>query len=141
MSVPPGPGRELRHGPTTGPDLVEPTSAVRPYTVTGGRTRPAQELAVETLVQGVRPLHALAGLRATLSPERRRILELTAGSYLSVAELSAHVELPLGVVRVLVGDLLDGGLVRVHGFAIPDQAPSVPSLRLLESVLDGISAL
>jgi 2-oxoglutarate dehydrogenase E2 component (dihydrolipoamide succinyltransferase) len=43
--------------------------------------------------------------------ERRRIHQLTSTQILSVAELSAHLSLPLGVVRVLVGDLADEALV------------------------------
>ena len=58
----------------------------------------------------------------------------------SVAELSAHLSLPLGVVRVLVGDLADEGLVVVHTGS-PTAAPPAANLKVLESVLDGISAL
>ena len=115
-------------------------STVRPYFVTGGRTRPALEsLPFEALIQ------AVDSSRSGLSPEKRRILELTTGQYLSVAELSAHLRLPIGVVRVLVGDLSEASLVRIHNAGHqPDytdnQAPAT-TLSLLESVLNGISAL
>ncbi len=111
------------------------THAVRPYAITGGRTRSSRpHLPVEALVQAlVRP-----GAVST-TPERHRIIELTHEQYLSVAELSAHLEVPVGVVRVLLGDLVDEQLVRVHG-ASPTTAPAT-SLSVLESVLDGISAL
>ena len=59
---------------------------------------------------------------------------------LSVAELSAHLHLPLGVVRVLVGDLADEGRVVVHRPSATTANPAA-DLKVLESVLNGISAL
>jgi hypothetical protein len=98
-----------------------------------------ESLPFEALIQ------AMDSTRSGLSPEKRRILEMTTGQYLSVAELSAHLRLPIGVVRVLVGDLSEANLVRVHNAGHqPDyssnQAPAT-TLSLLESVLNGISAL
>jgi hypothetical protein len=110
---------------------------VRPYTVTGGRTRPSgTDLPFEALVE------ALVGPRSGHCPESRRILELATGQYLSVIELSAHLRLAVGAVRVLVGDLAVEGAVRVHGLTatMPQPSPAT-SLSVLESVLDGISAL
>ncbi|MFN8074752.1 MAG: DUF742 domain-containing protein [Kineosporiaceae bacterium] len=115
----------------------EDASTVRPYTVTGGRTRPSSEaLPIEALVRAVgQPTPAR-------SPEERRILELTAGQYLSIAEVSAHLKLPVGVVRVLVGDLADAELVRIDGLTATESAYNPAStLSVLESVLNGISAL
>lgn len=118
-------------------DLFEDdASTVRPYTVTGGRTAPSsRDLPVEALVQGV------AAAETTTPPEKRGILELTAAQYLSVAELSAHLRLPVGVVRVLVSDLADAGAVRVHGLTPSSTYHPATTLTVLESVLDGISAL
>jgi hypothetical protein len=110
---------------------------VRPYTVTGGRTRPSgTDLPFEALVE------ALTGPRSDHSPESRRILGLAAGHYLSVAELSAHLHLAVGVVRVLVGDLADEGVVRIHGLTATSSSPApATTLSVLESVLNGITAL
>lgn len=118
-------------------DLDDRTYAVRPYAITGGRTRSTTEhLPVEALVQGLVEPDSVAS-----TPERRRILELTRDQYLSVAELSAHIEVPVGVVRVLVGDLADEGLVRVHGLTSSNSSTPATSLSVLESVLNGISSL
>jgi hypothetical protein len=140
------------------------TADVRPYTVTGGRTRSSSvHLPLEALVEAVDVRTGAATASAPGGAEQRRILSLTDGRYLSVAELSAHLHLPLGVVRVLVGDLSAAGLVVVHGAqpATDGVATNEPaahassrepgtaggtarrgaSLSLLESVLDGISAL
>jgi hypothetical protein len=112
--------------------------AVRPYALTGGRTRSDQpeQLPVEALVQCLDDVDAVG-----LTSERRRILQLTSGQFLSVAELSAHLEVPVGVVRVLVGDLTESGQVRVHGVAAPTAPAPATRLSVLESVLDGICAL
>jgi hypothetical protein len=117
-------------------ESVEEARVVRPYALTRGRTRPGRsDLPLEALVR------AVAGATDPLgTAERRRILDLTREQILSVAELSAHLSLPLGVVRVLVGDLADEGLVVVHTGS-PTAAPPAANLKVLESVLDGISAL
>ena len=123
------------HEPDDG--FAEESRAVRPYTLTRGRTRPERaDLPLEALVRGV----SSAG-RPSETAERRRILELTASEILSVAEISAHLSLPLGVVRVLVGDLADDGLVLVHTGTPTSQAPASVQLKVLESVLNGISSL
>lgn len=123
--APPGP----RHG--DGDDF-----SVRPYALTRGRTRHANgaSLPLEALVQ------AVARPSVSDTPEQRRILELCADKFESVAEIGAHLKLPVGVVRIVVGDLMESGQVRVHGLTSPSSSPSI-SLSVLESVLDGISSL
>jgi hypothetical protein len=133
-----------RSGP--GDDDGEELPTVRPYAVTGGRRAPsAAELPLEALVQAL-------GTPATgMTRECRSILELTASGWLSVAELSAHVRLPVPVVRVVIGDLQRSGAVRVHAPVLPPAAPSAAQgsggwaptspRSVLESVLDGISSL
>jgi Protein of unknown function (DUF742) len=118
-------------------ELVEESRVVRPYTLTRGRTRPERaDLPLEALVRGVAPA---GGPNETA--ERRRIIDLTTSEILSVVEISAHLRLPLGVVRVLVGDLADDGLVLVHTGTPTSQAPAATQLKVLESVLNGISSL
>ncbi len=112
------------------------TGEVRPYMMTGGRTRSVcGDLPMETLVEAV---GAPASGRTS---EQRDILAVAAGGYSSIAELSAHTHLPLGVVRVLVGDLEAAGLLYVHGLSTSEAPTSVTPLSVLECVLDGICAL
>lgn len=113
---------------------------VRPYAVTGGRVRTSNsDLPLEALVE-VLPGAAPHGL----PPEKRAILQHAAHTFVSVAELSALLRLPLGVVRVLVTDLADAQYIRVHTSTPVSvhtgQSPAL-SLSVLESVLNGISAL
>jgi hypothetical protein len=57
---------------------------------------------------------------------------------LSIAEVSARLHLPLGVVRILVGDMADEHLVMVHR---PAHAGDRPNLALLERMLDGLHSI
>lgn len=116
---------------------------VRPYAVTAGRVSAATaSLPMEALVEAP----ADAYQRKGLTPERRQILQLAAGQFQSIAELSAHTRLPLGVVRVLVSDLASEKYPTIHIGGTADDVSTHDahgglSLKLLESVLDGIAAL
>lgn len=127
--------------PLTGADAR--TSRVRPYSLTGGRTRTGHELPVETFVVTIeRPGEEQAraggaGERTERAPELRAIVELCRGMR-SVAEISALLRIPLGVVRVLVSDLADQGRIRVFGTG---HGPGGPDRALLERVLDGLRRL
>ncbi|MFJ5553374.1 DUF742 domain-containing protein [Streptomyces sp. NPDC093225] len=106
---------------------------VRPYSLTGGRTRFGHVLLVETFVA---TLDARDEAPARM-PEMRAIVEVCRRMR-TVAEISALLKLPLGVVRVLLSDLADQGRIRVygtgHGTGRPDRA-------LLERVLSGLRRL
>jgi hypothetical protein len=55
-----------------------------------------------------------------------------------VAEIAADSELPVGVVRVLLGDLLDAGLIHVSH---PVPPALLPDERILREVINGLQAL
>jgi hypothetical protein len=107
---------------------------VRPYAITGGRTRPTVDLPIEAMVIRSK---AGAGQVGRLRLETGAILDLLEQP-LSVAEISAHTNLPLGVARVLVGDMSEDGLVTVNS---PTRVDGRPNLKLLERVFDGLQAL
>jgi hypothetical protein len=116
----------------TGPSEADPGPFLRPYAMTEGRTEPTgRDLAVEDLIG------AAADPPAWLSHEHRSIA-LACHETLSVAELAARVDLPLGVTRVLVGDLAIHGVVTVH--RAPSHAGG-PNVALLEQVLHGLQQL
>jgi hypothetical protein len=85
---------------------------VRPYLFTQGRTHPApgRDLPVEAMVTATTWGRDRAG---GLPPEQRAVIELCAGP-LSIAEVASRLSTPLGVVRVLVGDLADDDLVEAE---------------------------
>ncbi|GGU80187.1 hypothetical protein GCM10010260_10500 [Streptomyces filipinensis] len=127
---------------------------VRPYSLTGGRTRFGHVLLVETFVAALEApeerrelagnaARAIGGgegpLATRVMPEMRAIVELCRRMR-TVAEIAALLSMPLGVVRVLLSDLADQGKIRVygtgtgHGTGRPDRA-------LLERVLSGLRRL
>ncbi len=109
---------------------------VRPYALTGGRVRSSTELALEAIVR-LSERGAVAG--DGLVAERRQICFLCTEPS-SIAEVSAHLKLPLGVVRVIVGDMVTEGLLDCNGSGGVRDDDS-RDLRLLERVLDGLQAL
>jgi len=113
-----------------------PALRVRSYVLTGGRTRSNADLPLETLVK-VPPQGAAAAPRLAL--ERKKIISLCTAP-LSIAEVSAHLSIPLGVARVLVGDMAEEGFLTSYK---PQHATTGdrPDLKLLERVLDGLQAL
>ncbi|MFI6021333.1 DUF742 domain-containing protein [Streptomyces sp. NPDC051287] len=117
---------------------------VRPYSLTGGRTRFGHVLLVETFVAALeapeeRKELTNGSLNTRVMPEMRAIVELCRRMR-TVAEIAALLKMPLGVVRVLLSDLADQGKIRVygtgtgHGVGRPDRA-------LLERVLSGLRRL
>ncbi|MEU9028051.1 DUF742 domain-containing protein [Streptomyces sp. NPDC048383] len=107
---------------------------VRPYSLTGGRTRFTQVLLVETFVAA---LDTDTAATTDRTPEMRAIVEVCRRMR-TIAEISALLGLPLGVVRVLVSDLADQGRVRVYGTG---HGTGRPERALLERVLSGLRRL
>ncbi|AYA19802.1 DUF742 domain-containing protein [Streptomyces alfalfae] len=113
---------------------------VRPYAMTRGRTTsPGQHrldliavVIAETQVPGDHDADR------TLSPEHVDIVELCRDTPQSVAELAAELDLPIGVVRVLIGDLVDDELVHVTR---PVPPAELPDESILRDVISGLRAL
>jgi Protein of unknown function (DUF742) len=104
---------------------------VRPYALTGGRTRTRHHLYVHTLV-AVKRYDPAVALR--LPPEAQRLYERASFGTQSVAELSAHCGISLGVTRVLLEDLAAADHVLIN----EDAYPSPYDHRLLKRVIDGL---
>ncbi|MEV0679453.1 DUF742 domain-containing protein [Actinosynnema sp. NPDC050436] len=109
----------------------EAASSVRAYAWTGGRTTSSHQLEVETLVSAVD-----RDLPGALKSEYQEVVTLVAVPR-SVAEVAALLRLPLGVAKVLLGDMAERGLVDVHGTASTGE----PDLDLMERVLAGLRRL
>lgn len=115
---------------------------VRPYSLTGGRTRFGHVLLVETFVAALEaPEERLelpqGNLSTRVMPEMRAIVEICRRMR-TVAEIAALLKMPLGVVRVLLSDLADQGKIRVYGTG---HGPGQPDRALLERVLSGLRRL
>jgi peroxiredoxin Q/BCP len=121
----------------TEPETADEPSLVRPYTLTAGHTDPGFELPLDAPVEA---------LNTTAKPPRwprndvrGQILTCCVHS-LSIAEIAAHLSLPLGATRFLVGDLVTQGYLRVH--AISGDSMTIDERReLIRRTLVGLRAL
>jgi hypothetical protein len=102
---------------------------IRPYTVSGGRTRPTTALDLLTLVMSTRAVP-----QAHLGPEHSHALTLCQNPT-SVAEVAAHLRLPATVTKILLSDLVDCGAITARP---PDSFDNPTDRFLLEAVLDGL---
>jgi Protein of unknown function (DUF742) len=140
---PPWPAAEGHTGPDptdfgmaadTSPSGEAMSTSIRPYAWTGGRTRSNHHLELETLVSA----------SEFCTPERLRRTEHHSISEIcrhprSVAEVGAMLGVPLGVAKVLLGDMADLGLITVHE-TVSDNSSSSHFL-LMERVLSGLRRL
>jgi hypothetical protein len=108
---------------------------VRPYAMTGGRTRPRQGrfdlISLVVTIRQVPPVYA------ELGPEHLAILHHCQVP-LSVAEVAAYLDLPLGTVRVMLGDLLEHAMVQVQD---PPTTPHGPDDGMFQTLINGLRAL
>ncbi|MHA6621770.1 DUF742 domain-containing protein [Pseudonocardia sp. DLS-67] len=138
--APPGPPAptsplDLRGVPADQGGVESGASAVRPYAWTRGRTKSGLDLAIEALVSTSQRAKDQMGL---LQVEHRAVAELCEQTR-SVAEVAALLSIPLGVARVVLGDMVGLNLVTVHQTA--SSTGKEPDLALMERVLSGLRRL
>ena len=117
-------------------ETTDEPSLVRPYTLTAGRTDSRVNLPLEA------PVETLASAKPPRWPGndvRGQILKFCV-DVPSVAEIAAHLSLPLGVVRVLVGDLVTQGHLRLHT-TLGDSTTIEERRELIGRTLRGLRAL
>lgn len=117
---------------------------VRPYAMTGGRTRPSSEafdliaiVSVSDILEDIEEPAMVLLEAASLAPEHATILDLCRLP-LSVAEIASALDLPVAVVRILLSDLLERGLIEVRR---PAPITQLPHEGILKEVIDGLRAL
>ncbi|MEU9734730.1 DUF742 domain-containing protein [Streptomyces sp. NPDC048002] len=112
---------------------------VRPYAMTRGRTTSAAQHRLDLIAVVVTESHGDDPEEdSTLSPEHVDIVDLCRDTPQSIAELAAELDLPIGVVRVLVGDLVAGELVHVNR---PVPPAELVDESILRDVINGLRAL
>lgn len=122
--------------PVEPPPMEDSAAAVRPYAWTRGRTRSDISLELETLVS----TSDLGRQQARQLQEEHYAISTMCQHPRSVAEIAALMSVPLGIARVLVGDMAESGLVIVHRTAsVGDDY--LPNLNLMERVLSGLRRL
>src|SRR4051794_22172056 len=117
-------------------DGAEAGRHLRPYAITGGRTRHSQH--TFTLITLVVSRSEAEFEYEYLEPESVQILELSRDRAVAVAEIAAHLDLPVSVVKILCGDLLNASLIIVQS---PPGQEYQPSVEIIERVMDGIRQL
>ena len=108
---------------------------VRPYALTKGRTLPSGGASFG-LIDVVVATNERPSVNFRPGPEHRRILGMCRRPT-PIVDLTSEIDLPLGVVRVLLGDLTSEGMLRV----LSSQRQQVTDQRLLRMVLDGLESL
>ncbi|MEV7923720.1 DUF742 domain-containing protein [Kitasatospora sp. NPDC088264] len=114
---------------------------VRLYSMTRGRTRPVEDGLFDliSLITAAEPGPNAGAVPAhVLDPEHQTLLAWCRREPLSVAELGSYTDLPVSVVRVLLGDLYDAELISVTR---PVPLAELPDERLLRDVINGLRAL
>ncbi len=114
---------------------VPAPALARPYSWTEGRTQPTVDLAIEARVMTTR---AGRDLQPELTSALWTVTQLCFQAR-SVAEIAAHLAVPLGVAKVLVADLVAEGLVNVEATLAHD-ADDAERRDLIERVLSGLRA-
>jgi hypothetical protein len=110
-------------------------SAVRGYAWTGGRTTPKYRLEIETLLSTTD--HYREHDEST--PTEYHAVAALCHQVTSVAEVAALLRLPLGIAKVLAGDMAASGLLLVHKTASVDGES--PDMMLMERILSGLRRL
>jgi len=108
---------------------------IRPYALVGGRTQPSG--ASFDLIALVQARRGIDPDPASVEPEHLLALRLCRFPT-SVADLSAEIGLPLGVVRVILADLRERGFIDIHTPIAPAQ---LPATQILRRVADGLRKL
>lgn len=111
-------------------------SLVRPYTLTAGRTDSRVSLPLEA------PIEAVLSDKPQRWPGNDVRAQICAmcGSSPSVAEIAARLSLPVGVARVLIGDLVSSGHLQVRT-TLSDQSTVDERRELIGRTLRGLRAL
>ncbi len=107
---------------------------VRPYALVRGRTKPAGEML--DVISMVYSLPRSVPDPADLEPEHLAVIRLCRNPA-SMADLASALDLPLGVIRILLADLRDRGLVGIRR----PRPERLTDIRLLRQVADGLRRL
>lgn len=116
---------------------VRTARIVRPYAITAGRTRASIDLPMEAIIE------QLPQVAERDWAETHQLGQVVAAceTRTSVAEISATVNLPLGVVRVLLGDLVEQGYLKVAATTLTESSSRDVRQDLIERTLRGLRAI
>ncbi len=114
------------------PEMVDANDFVRPFLMTAGRTKSSVEgLQFETMVQST----GIDGSKLRFEPARVFAL---CESAIAIAEISAHLGIPITTVKVVLGDLIDSGHVEVHRTIDTTDSDDI---QLISRLIEGVRRL
>ncbi|UCM88223.1 DUF742 domain-containing protein [Streptomyces marincola] len=109
---------------------------IPPYVWTGGRTRPSRNVLDRLTVLRC----AIEEIPGDVTPAGQRVMEILQQGALPLAEVAAHLSLPVSFVKVLASDLFDQGLLIVRA-PLALTTGEQPDKHILERVIRGLRAL
>lgn len=102
---------------------VSDTQDLRPYAITGGRTRPDHLMRLDTV------LTATGSARTEdLPPEAAHAVELCRTHHRAVAEIAATIDQPVHTTKIILSDLVNSGALTVPGPRVPSDVAALPQL-------------
>lgn len=109
---------------------------VRPYAVTRGRTEPTRDIAIEAILVTT----ARGAQEAPYAGRHKHLIAQLCGQRpLSLAEISSHMRMPIGVTRVLVADMASEGMLTLYQ---PSEDESgAERIDMLERILGALQRL
>jgi hypothetical protein len=107
---------------------------VRPYALTGGRTRPTGDTI--DLLATVTSIDSAATRELLLEPEYLEVVR-RCRQPTPVADLASDLNLPLGVVRILLSDMREHGLITIR----PPARTRLTDPQVLKDVADALRRL
>src|SRR3954465_4484968 len=108
---------------------------VRPYAMTQGRVAPSNgEFDLVAFVVAASP----DSVRNTGQQPEHHAIVAAAREPISVVELASTLDLSIGVIRVLLGDLRSAGLISMYE---PPAASQPHDVDVLKAVVNGLRAL
>ena len=127
-------GSDASSGSEGPADTIVEAAGVRSYAITRGRAQGTVHLEIESMLR-LTERGVLLGERLQFEPAR--VAELCRTEILSVAEVSARLRLPLGVIRVLASDLIVEGLLEAYMTSVN----VADDIDLISRLIEGVRAL
>jgi hypothetical protein len=116
------------------PDQDPRGELVRPFCLTRGRTRPASDIAIEAILVTT----GRGRQEAPYAGRHKHLIADLCQQPQSLAEIAAHMGVPLGVAKVLVADMAAEHMLTLHH---PGHDNYHQHMQTLERVLDGLRKL
>lgn len=111
-----------------------PGPRTRPFVVTGGKTSANASVRIETLIE-------TSTQDVSVRFEKADVLNLIGSESMSVAEVSAHLNLPIGTTVTLIGDMIDDGILTAHATIETEQGSTATNIDIMSRIIKRVQEL